>query len=206
MPKLTGYNILNLSDVIGSKAEKRVDDMLSSYSCPLNPDVEYFLKSKAKEFARQRIASTYLILASYKDDPVLVGYFSLAQKMLSIPKKEIGSESFRRRVNKFGEYNHNIKSYILPLQLIAQLGKNFMNDYNKLISGDELLQIACDQVAEIQLLSSGKFTYVECEDKENLIEFYTSNGFRRIANRELNKSEEGIATSSYLVQLIKYIK
>lgn len=61
--------ILNLSDVIGSKVEKRVDDMLSSYSCPLNPDVEYFLKSKAKEFARQRIASTYLILASYKDEP-----------------------------------------------------------------------------------------------------------------------------------------
>ena len=95
---------------------------------------------------------------------------------------------------------------MLSLQLIAQLGKNYDNGYDLLISGDELLQLACDQVAEIQILSSGKFTYIECEDKDKLIDFYSSNGFRRIANRELNKSEEGIITSEYLVQMIKYIK
>ena len=63
MSKITGYKTLNLSDVIGTKAEKRIDEMLSSYSCPLNKDVEEFLKSKAKEFAKQRIASTYLVVA-----------------------------------------------------------------------------------------------------------------------------------------------
>lgn len=206
MPTITGYKILNLRDAIGSKVEERIDNMLSSYLCPLNPDVEYFLKGKAKEFSRQRIASTYLVFTSYKENPVLVGYFTLAQKTLVIPKKAISSETFKKRVNKFGEYNHDSKGYVLSLQLIAQLGKNYENGYNVLISGDELLKMACDQVAEIQILSSGKFTYIECEDEESLINFYASNGFRRIADRELNKSEEGIITSKYLVQMIKYIK
>lgn len=205
MSKITGFNILNLRDAIDSTVEERIDEMLSSYSCPLNPDVEYFLKSKAKEFSRQRIASTYLVIASYQDKPVLVGYFTLAQKTLVVPKKAIPSESFKRRINKFGQYNDDLKGYVLSLQLIAQLGKNYESGYDKLISGDELLKLACDQVAEIQILSSGKFTYIECEDEDKLINFYSENGFRRIANRELNKSEEGIITSKYLVQMIKYI-
>ena len=206
MSRITGYKILNLNESIGSNVEERIDGILSSYSCPLNPDVEYFLKSKAKEFSRQRIASTYLIFTSYKEDVVLVGYFTLAQKTLIIPKKTISSETFKKRINKFGEYDHNLKGYMLSLQLIAQLGKNYDSGYDRLISGDELLKLACDQVAEIQILSSGKFTYIECEDKDTLIDFYSSKGFRRIANRELNKSEEGIITSNYLVQMIKYIK
>ena len=206
MPKITGYKIVNLSDTIGTKAEERIDNILSSYSCPLNPDVEYFLKSKAKEFSKQKIASTYLIFTSYKEEPILTGYFTLAQKTLVIPKKKISSESFKKRVNKFGEFNHDLNGYVMSLQLIAQLGKNFSQNYNRLISGDELLKIACDQVSEIQSLSSGKFTYVECEDVEELINFYSSNGFRRIANRELNKCEEGLVASKYLVQMIKYIK
>lgn len=206
MPKITGYKVLNLSDSIGTKVEERIDNILSFYSCPLNLDVEYFLRNKAKEFSKQRIASTYLVFTSYKNEPVLVGYFTLAQKTLVIPRKTVSSESFKKRVNKFGEYNHDLKGYVMSLQLIAQLGKNYKNHYNRLISGDELLKIACDQVSQIQILSSGKFTYIECEDKECLIDFYASNGFRRIANRDLNKCEEGIVTSKYLVQMIKYIK
>lgn len=206
MFKITGYQIVNLNDTINTTAEERIDEILSSYSCPLNRDVEYFLKNKAKEFSKQRIASTYLIFTSYQDEPVFIGYFSIAQKTMFISRKNIPSESFKRRINKFGEYNPDLKGYVLSLQLIAQLGKNYTNDYNKLISGDELLEIACEQVAEIQALSSGKFTYIECEDKEPLIRFYTDNGFRKIANREISKGEVGTVESSYLVQMIKYIK
>lgn len=178
MFKITGYQIVNLNDTINTTAEERIDEILSSYSCPLNRDVEYFLKNKAKEFSKQRIASTYLIFTSYQDEPVFIGYFSIAQKTMFISRKNIPSESFKRRINKFGEYNPDLKGYVLSLE----------------------------QVAEIQALSSGKFTYIECEDKEPLIRFYTDNGFRKIANREISKGEVGIVESSYLVQMIKYIK
>ena len=42
MSGITGYKILNLNELIGSNVEERIDDILSSYSCSLNPDVEYF--------------------------------------------------------------------------------------------------------------------------------------------------------------------
>lgn len=205
MSKITGYKTLNLSDVIGTKAEKRIDEMLSSYSCPLNKDVEEFLKSKTKEFAKQRIASTYLVVAPYKDDIVLVGYFTLANKIFSIPDKVIGSKSLRRRINKFAEHNDDTKAFTLSAPLIAQLGKNYENKYNNLITGDELLKMACDQVKTVQIMLSGSLTYVECEDKQYLIDFYTENGFIRIANRTLNKSEKTTEDNKYLVQLIKHI-
>ena len=65
--------------------------------------------------------------------------------------------------------------------------------------------MACDQVKTVQIMLSGSLTYVECEDKQYLIDFYTENGFIRIANRTLNKSEKTTEDNKYLVQLIKHI-
>ena len=67
------------------------------------------------------------------------------------------------------------------------------------------MALACKQVDEIQVLLSGKFTYVECEDNEKLINFYYLNGFRRIADRKLNKLETIDGGPPYLVQMIKFI-
>lgn len=220
---MTGYNLVNLADVIKIKAEvtqltleedketaenafESITDAISAFSCPQNHDVETFLKQKAIAFAEQGVAATYLVFASHKGAPVLVGYFTLANKFLFIPDKTIGTKALKRRISKFGEHNEDLKGYQLSMPLIAQLGKNFSNEYNTLISGDELLKIACNTIAQIQIMISGKMTYVECEDKPCLIDFYTSNGFRRIANRTLNKSEKTEADPEYLVQLIKYIK
>jgi hypothetical protein len=43
--------------------EDRVTLLLSSFSCPLNVDIEGFLKRKAIGFARQGIAITYIVIA-----------------------------------------------------------------------------------------------------------------------------------------------
>ena len=61
-----GINLRNLinDDTLGESAAK---DILSSFSCPMNPDVEHFLKHTAIEFTKQSISSTYLIMASYKN-------------------------------------------------------------------------------------------------------------------------------------------
>ena len=45
--------------------------------------------------------------------------------------------------------------------LIAQLGKNYQHGYNTLITGDELLKLACDKVKEIQLSLGGRFVYLD---------------------------------------------
>lgn len=220
---MTGYNIINLVEVLKlqdkhefvnsqdaqattGSAFSKIQEAVSNFYCPQNADVEQFLKVKALDFAKQGIAATYLVFAPYKEHPVLIGYFTLANKYMFVSNKKIESKSWKQRIAKFGQYNEDMKGYQLSIPLIAQLGKNFYNGYNKLISGDELLQLACDKVKQIQVMLSGKLTYVECEDKECLIQFYTSNGFRRIANRYLVESEKGESNKPYLVQLIKYIK
>ena len=74
-----------------------------------------------------------------------------------------------------------------------------------LISGDELLELACEKISTIQLDLGGKFAYLECEDKPQLTEFYSSNGFVEFDRRELDKDESGLS-GDYLIQMLKYIK
>ena len=71
---------------------------------------------------------------------------------------------------------------------------------------DDLLGIACETVREIQLMSSGKMVYLECEDVLPLTSFYERNGFFRFANRNLDGDERDLSQTPYLVQMIKYFK
>ena len=70
----------------------------------------------------------------------------------------------------------------------------------------DLLGIACETVREIQLMSSGKMVYLECEDVLPLTSFYERNGFFRFANRNLDGAERDLSQTPYLVQMIKYFK
>lgn len=202
---MTGYSIVNLSRMLGALEEERVKEILSSYRCGLNRDVEYFLKHTAIDFSKQCIAATYLVFTSYKESPVLVGYFTLADKTLVIPHETL-TKGLQRRISKFAQRSYGSKDFTITAPLIAQLGKNFANDYNKLITGDELLKMACERVFDIQIQLSGKVTYVECVDEEKLVEFYESNGFYAIGKRYLKKCEKLGDGIEYYVQLIKYLK
>lgn len=53
---MQGYKIVNLQLMIQSLGEDRVKSELSKFSCPLNLDVESFLKAKAIEFSKQGLA------------------------------------------------------------------------------------------------------------------------------------------------------
>lgn len=88
---ITGYNLVNLKELVEQVGESRTKEILSDFSCPLNKDVEYFLHSKAIEFAKQSISQTQLIFASYKGTPVLVSYFTLANKEIVLSKKTLTS-------------------------------------------------------------------------------------------------------------------
>ena len=200
---MTGYKVINLKLLTEEIGEERTKELLSHFSSPLNEDVENFLKQKAIEFARQGISQTHLVMASYRDKPVLVGYFCLANKYITIQGNKLSS-TLKRRVRKFAMWDPVAKAYCLSAPLIAQLGKNYAGGLNTLITGDELLKIACDKVSKIQLDLGGKFVYLECEDKPALIEFYSSNGFCEFDNRKLDPDETGLS-GEYLVQMIKYI-
>lgn len=191
--------------MLQSLNEDEIRDILSGFECPFNPDIEYFLKQKSIEFAKQGIAQTHLVLASYKDKPVIAGYYSLAQKSIIIDSGAALSSNWKRRINKFALYDRDLKAYVLSVPLIAQLGKNYSNGFNKLISGNELLKMACDKVQEIQMAIGGRMVYLECEDIDKLKTFYHQNGFYEFARRELDREEHGRLSGRYLIQMIKYL-
>lgn len=201
--RIQGYKIVSLHEMVEQLEAERVTQILSAFSSP-NNDVEYFLKQKAIEFDRQSISRTHLVFASYQGCPVLAGYFALTYKDFTIPEKRIG-RNLKGRIKKFGGYAPEIKAYKISAPLIAQLSKNFTNGYNSLITGDELLKIACNMVSEIHMLAGGRIVYVECEDKPRLREFYGSNGFVIFNERQLDgKSKEEMGVD-YLLQLLRYL-
>lgn len=204
MQKLTGFLKVSLDMLMEEIGEEPTKEILSDFSCPLNPDVEGFLKRKAMEFEKQRISRTQLVFASYKNKTVLVGYYTLATKSFNITKATL-SASTRKKITKFATYNPDIKAYILPAPLIGQLGKNFRNGYNKLISGDELLKMACDDVQLTQSILGGKVVYLECEDKPFLLDFYGANGFVEFDRRKLDRDETDI-DGEVLVQMLRVFK
>lgn len=205
---MTGYGLVNLKDMIHELGEDRTKEILSGFSCPMNKDVEFFLHCKAIEFAKQGIAQTQLVLTSYKEEPVIVGYFTLSNKVLEIPRKNV-SKSLAKKVNRFAMtrdvHTSMTDNYMISAPLIGQLGKNFTNGYNKLIPGDVLLKLATDKVHDIQAVLGGKFVYLECEDKEPLLHFYGDNGFVIFGKRNLDRDERDMQAGQYLVQLLKFL-
>ena len=209
---MTGYNLYLLKDLIEELGEDKTEEILSSFSCPLNSDVENFLKYTAILFDKQHLSSTHLVFASYKQEHQLAGYFTLAQKSFLISNSRKShttkiSNTLMKKLAKYGTYDNQSGRHTIPAPLIAQLGRNFScGDGNqKLISGDELLKIACDKVWEFQRVFSGRHVYLECEDKPKLINFYESNGFVQFGTRPLDADEKDIS-GEYLVQMLKDLK
>ena len=208
---MDGYRILSLNKQTIQKinenyGEDFLKNILSEFSCPLNKDLEKFLHNSALVFANQGVAQTHLVFTSYKNNPVLCGYFTLTNKHFTIKKNFDISNSLKKRMNKFATYDSNLKTYVISAPLIAQLGKNYTNQYNKLITGDELLKIACEMVKDIQGIIGGRIVYLECEDKPKLTEFYESNGFINFGRRNLDADEKDDLSGEYLIQLLKYLK
>lgn len=212
------FYIFTLKDMLksddnpmGSFGESEIKSILSDFSCPYNKDIESFIRVKAIEFSKQSVAETYLVYADYQERAVLVGYFTLANKMIVIPTKHKRiSNGLRKRLSKFSMniFNERIQSedsLMIPSILIAQLSKNFNNGYNKLITGDELLNLAIAQIKKVQRLIGGKVCYLECEDKDFLLNFYSENGFVNFGKRLLEHDEKEQYEGHYLIQMLKYI-
>ena len=202
---MDGFVEINLRTYIDAVGDSEAKNQLASFLCPLNADVQEFLRIRAFEFSKQGITQTHLVFASYQNEPVLVGYYSLTNKVITVKKSTLSATS-AKRIAKFGTFNEQSHCYIVPAPLIAQIGKNYANGYHKLISGDVLLSLACAKVKQVQLDVGGKIVYLECEDHPKLLEFYARNGFCNFGKRLLDKDERDLLSGEYLIQMMKYLR
>lgn len=196
-----GYKIIKLKDIYNSIGEAKTKEILKEYKCELNKDVEYFIREKAIEFAKQGIAETFIVMSQFKGKDVIVGYFAITNKAINI-KGIILSKTKKKRLIKFAQYDNVFKTYSIALPLIGQIGKNYNKGYNRLISGDLLLKLACDKIKLAQNILGGRFAFLECEDKPQLKEFYEKNGFVCFGKRNLEKDERENNEGEYLLQML----
>lgn len=199
------YNVISLEDMKEALDEKQLKALLNSFECPLNEDVEYFIKEKAIQFLKMGIAKTFLVTTSHKGKNVIVGYFALTDKITRVKKKML-TYSLRKRISRFAKNAEYSQYYLINLPLIGQIGKNFKYKEENLITGDVLLKLACDKVREAQRILGGQFVFLECEDKPILKDFYESNGFVCFGKRNLEKDEQSKNTGKYLLQMLCDLK
>lgn len=199
-----GYLLVLLSDMLEELGENETKKILSEFSCPKNNDVETFLKKKAIMFSKQGVAQTHLVYYVENGKKYFVGYFALAIKNFDIEltNRKL-SYNLRHRLHRFVIYDRYAKVNRMSAVLIGQLGKNYTNGNNKLISGDDLLDFACNKVKEVQKIAGGKFVYLECEDTPCLTNFYYENGFQCFGKRKLDRDEKDDFSGEYLMQMIK---
>lgn len=196
------YIELNLLDMLNTYGEDKVQSILSCFMCPQNTDVENFIQTKAIGFSRQRIAMTYLVFSDSRQ-PALVGYFTLANKFVSIAGNVL-SKTLQKRILKFSQYDGELDRYLVSMPLIAQLGRNFNPSLSASIPGIELLALACRKVQEAQFIIGGKSVYIECASNPKLYDFYSASQFIQFGQRDRDTDE--IAESPVLVQMLKYFR
>ena len=73
-------NVLDMLEYVG---EDNCQKILSTFACPLNTDVENFIHTKTIQFAKQKIAISYLVFAEQDNQRYFVGYYTLANYFFS---------------------------------------------------------------------------------------------------------------------------
>ena len=135
------------------------------------------------------------------EDAELLGYFSITIKPLVV-KAEPFSNTVKRKLARFSEIDKNEQTYNLAAYLIAQLGKNFNDKVKGRITGQELLEAAIRQTQILQYQAGGMVAFVEADNKEKLLSFYESYGFKRFDTRQ---TVSGQSESHELVQLLRLL-
>ncbi len=203
MQPANNFIVLNIREYLKNEDKRLGEDklvqLLSEFSCPLNMDVEHFLKQQAIEFAKKHQAVTYLILSL--EDAELLGYFSITIKPLVV-KAESFSNTVRRKLARFSEIDKSEQTYNLAAYLIAQLGKNFNDRARGRITGQELLEAAIRQTQILQYQAGGMVAFVEADNKEKLLSFYENYGFKRFDTRQTVSKETG---PHELIQLLRLL-
>ena len=203
MTEKNKYRIINIRRYIGNENPELGEDellqILSEFSCPMNPDVERFLKHSSIEFTKKNQSVTYLVFSVA--DGKLLGYFTLALKPLTV-RGETVSNTVKRKLLRVSELDKKSDTYTMSAYLIAQLGKNYSENDGKMITGAELLGLAWDKIKATQYMFGGMVTFLEAENEEKLLSFYRDNRFSQFDTRQtISDTDE----SHELIQLLRLL-
>ena len=167
--------LIKLSD------EKILSDILSSFKCSIDKDIENFLVKKSVSFENRGKSRTFLFLDKENNFSV-VAYFSIALHSFDLFNL---SNTKIKKLDGFNHKNKNKKIKHLPSILIGQLGKN---DNYKNFKGSIIMDKCLEYILIGQKYLSGRFIILECKNIKYLLDFYEKFGFF-IIDKNYNKDE-----------------
>ena len=106
MQETSKYTVFNIREYLGDGSHGLGEDtllqVLSEFSCKINPDVERFIKKQSIEFAKKQQSVTYLVFST--EDAELVGYFALTIKPITV-NAEPFSNTIKRKLSRVSTLN-----------------------------------------------------------------------------------------------------
>lgn len=183
--ELKVVNILDLIEIIGEEDTKTI---LSDFNCEKNPEIENFVKNNAIDFAKRKISITYLFV----DENIVKIYaiYAITHKVIEIDPKHL-SKTKIKQIERFAEKDIESGKYIVSAFLLAQFGKSFDGKQAN-ISGNAMMDTVIQKLKEVQHEIGGGIVYLECEDKDKLINFYENKNNRFVLFGERFDAEEKV--------------
>lgn len=196
-------NIIPIMDMVKLVGEDSVKEILSDFSCEYaegkrNEEVEFFLQKSAIDFSKHKLSITYLVM---DDDGRVAGYFTLTHKPITVPADSIKSNAGKRKMQRYAMLDEANKSYSVSAFLIAQYSKNYSIPSDERISGDGLMEDALSVIEEIQQLIGGGVVFLESEENQNLLNFYTGEPNSYIPFWERYSEKDG----KKYIQLMRFV-
>ena len=193
-----GLFVRNLVDVLKTEGEAFVANVINSFSCKYNHDVDRYLKEDAILFTAMSSSVTHFVFDA--ESGLCLAYFALAHKPISF-QEGVLSNSQRKRIERFCKQDLKTKLFNVSAYLIAQLGKNYNAADGKLISGGQVLDLAKDELRVAKKQVGGQVVFIEKEQgNANLDAFYRKNGFVPFDSRV---SEEDGVTYDLMFSFLK---
>lgn len=176
------FDTINILDMLGAIGEAELQQCLSDFSCPINPEIEQFVLNNAIEFAKKKLSVTYFVVNGHGK---IAAVFTLAHKAVEIGNTNL-SNSKRKKLSRYAILDSESNSYTVSAFLIAQFGKNYAVDEGKGINGNELMDLTFEILKHVQYYVGGGIVYLDCEEIDKVLEFYQSdyNRFKKFGERK----------------------
>lgn len=167
------YRTVKLYDLLHSKIGKEgIEKILADFSCPLNKDVEDFVKKKAYDFERVGLSRTYLVYTyDENENAVMCGMYALSPSIIELDEG-LTNKMKKKLLGTTYPIGKNIKSY-----LIGQLSKNYSNNNDRYITGEILLELAFDRIRKNNVVVPSTVVHIDCKNVPQLRKFYEKYGF-----------------------------
>lgn len=167
---MSNFQVVNILDMIETIGEDEVNSILSECSCTRNPEIENFVKKNAVDFAKKKMSVTYLVIDTTES---IRAIFTLTHKAIVLTNENL-SNTMRKRIQRYSRLDESTDSFNVSAFLIAQFGKcdTYLSEEN--ISGNALMDFTFEILTAVQHDIGGGLVYLKCEDKEKLINFYSS--------------------------------